>query len=86
MQSGPLGLNPGSTPSLPLTSGVTLALSSATPVVRCKSGAGGRLGHAGVGLTRLVDRLKVGGVVRVLGGIKDDSWVASLSKESRIIY
>lgn len=61
MQSGPLGLNPGSTPSLPLTSGVTLALSSATPVVRCKSGAGGRLGHAGVGLTRLVDRLKVGG-------------------------
>lgn len=55
-------------------------------MVRCKSGAGGRLGHAGVGLTRLVDRLKVGGVVRVLGGIKDDSWVASLSKESRIIY
>ena len=49
-------------------------------------GQGGRLGRARP--TRLVDRSKEEVVVvRVLGGIMDDSWIAGLSKDrGEVIY
>lgn len=82
------GLNPGSIPSW--SSGLRHDLSQAllrSGVTEPQaSGAGDRLGRAQP--TRLVDRSKEGVVVvRVLGGIMDDSWIAGLSKEGGgVIY